>query len=354
MTAAPRRHDPPDRARIEEFDFRLPEALIALRPAVPRDQARLLHVGRVLEDRSVLDLPQLLRPGDLLVVNDTRVMPVFLVGRRGRASVTVTLHARERPDTWRAFARPARRLRLGDRISFVAGVEAEVAGKEGGEVVLRFGLAGAALMEWLERHGAMPLPPYIRRAPDARDRGDYQTLFAQRPGAIAAPTAGLHFTPRLVEALERRGVGRVALTLHVGAGTFLPIRASDLGRHRMNPEWGTLGSDAARAINETRARGGRVVAVGSTSLRLIETAADANGLLHPFEGETSLFIAPGYRFKVVDVLLTNFHLPRSTLFVLVCAFAGVEHMRRAYAHAIERGYRFYSYGDCCLIERGLG
>lgn len=347
-------------SRLESYDFELPACLIAERPASPRDAARLLTVGPILGDHPVLgdhgvrELPALLSPGDVLVVNDTRVIPARLVGRRGAARIEITLHRRVGPDRWRAFARPAKRLHPGEAIDFASDFHATVAEKgEDGEVLLRFDRPGAALDEALDRHGAVPLPPYIRRpkGPDARDRADYQTLFARAAGAVAAPTAGLHFTPALVEALDRRGVRLVTLTLHVGAGTFLPIRVDDLSLHRMEPEPAELGAEAVEAIESARASGGQVIAVGSTVLRALETATGPDGRLRPFLGETDLFIRPGYRFKIVDRLLTNFHLPRSTLFVLVAAFAGLERMRAAYAHAIGAGYRFYSYGDCCLLDR---
>ena len=343
---------------IETFDFDLPPELIAQHPARPRDAARLLDVnpdgGGALRDRIMRDLPQLLAPGDLMVFNDTRVIPARLRGRRGAAQVEVTLHKQEALDRWRAFARPARRLRPGDRVSFAEDFAAEVAERgEGGEVALRFDRGGAELIAALQRHGEMPLPPYIRRAggADPQDRGDYQTMFAARDGAVAAPTAALHYTPDLVAALDARGVRRATVTLHVGAGTFLPVKVEDVRAHRMHAEWGEIGAETAAAINAARAAGGRIVAVGTTSLRLLESAAGEDGKVAPFAGDTSLYILPGYRFRAVDMLLTNFHLPRSTLFMLVCAFAGTTRMRAAYAHAIAAGYRFYSYGDCCLLRR---
>ena len=343
---------------IETFDFDLPPELIAQHPARPRDAARLLDVnpdgGGALRDRIMRDLPQLLAPGDLMVFNDTRVIPARLRGRRGAAQVEVTLHKQEALDRWRAFARPARRLRPGDRVSFAEDFAAEVTARgEGGEVALRFDRGGAALIAALQRHGEMPLPPYIRRTAgaDPQDRGDYQTMFAARDGAVAAPTAALHYTPELVAALDARGVRRATVTLHVGAGTFLPVKVEDVRAHRMHAEWGEIGAETAAAINAARAAGGRIVAVGTTSLRLLESAAGEDGRVAPFAGDTSLYILPGYRFRAVDMLLTNFHLPRSTLFMLVCAFAGTTRMRAAYAHAIAAGYRFYSYGDCCLLRR---
>jgi len=339
--------------KVSDFDFDLPPQLIAERPAVPRDSARLLEVADGLHDHVVRDLPALLRPGDLLVFNDTRVIPVRLFGHRGTAAIEVTLHKGLAAARWRAFARPARKLKPGDVVAFEAGLSATVTDKgEGGEVELVFDRGGGALMAVLAEVGRMPLPPYIRRpgGADARDRADYQTIFAAKDGAVAAPTAGLHFTPALLAALDARGIGRVAVTLHVGAGTFLPVKAEDTKDHVMHAESGEIDAAAAVVIARTRDAGGRIVAVGTTSLRLLETAADEGGTVRPFAGDTALFITPGYRFKAVDLLLTNFHLPRSTLFMLVCAFAGLDRMRAAYAHAKSAGYRFYSYGDCCLLH----
>jgi S-adenosylmethionine:tRNA ribosyltransferase-isomerase len=340
--------------KIDDFDFDLPSSAIAQRPIVPRDAARLLEVGETVVDRMVRDLPRLLRPGGIMVFNDTRVIPVRLKGRRGEASIEATLHKEIAPGRWRAFVRPARRLKPGQRIRFAPEFFAEVEAKDAtGEVTLGFDRHGPSLMAALETHGAMPLPPYIKRSgdADARDRIDYQTVFASRPGAVAAPTAGLHFTPELLADLDGCGVRRVTVTLHVGAGTFLPVKAENIEDHVIHPEWGEIGEAAAAEINATRAAGGRVVAVGTTSLRLLETAADGDGFVRPFAGETLLFIKPGYRFRVVDTLLTNFHLPRSTLFMLVCAFSGTGRMKEAYRHAVAAGYRFYSYGDCCLLRR---
>ncbi|TVR82734.1 MAG: tRNA preQ1(34) S-adenosylmethionine ribosyltransferase-isomerase QueA [Rhodospirillales bacterium] len=343
--------------RIDDFDFELPAAAIAQRPVQPRDAARLLDVGEGLTDRVVRDLPALLRPGDCLVVNDTKVIPARLPGRRGSVALEITLLDETAPGTWRCLVRRARRLKVGQRVDIARGFSAEVAGKDDeGAVLLAFDRTGDALMDAIERHGTAPLPPYIRRPglPDARDRRDYQTLFAARPGAVAAPTAGLHFTPALLAALDARGVHRVRVTLHVGAGTFLPVKTTAVADHAMHREWGEITAAAAEAINAAHAAGGRVVAVGTTSLRLLETAAGADGRLLPFQGDTDLFIVPGFRFRIADMLLTNFHLPRSTLFMLVCAFAGTERMKAAYAHAIKAGYRFYSYGDGCLLRREAG
>ncbi len=345
--------------RLADFDFELPRELVAERPVRPRDAARLLVVppgeGR-FADRGVRDLPALLRPGDLLVLNDTRVIPARLRGRRGDAAIELTLHKAEADGRWRAFAKPAKRLKPGQRILFAADFAAKVLEKdEGGEIVLDFGLDHAALIAQLERHGEMPLPPYIKRPKggDAADRADYQTLYAAREGAVAAPTAGLHFTPELFAALEARGVGKSFVTLHVGAGTFLPVKTEDVSKHVMHAEWGEVSAAAAAAIAAARARGGRIVAVGTTSLRLLESAADAGGAVRAWAGETRLFITPGYRIRTADMLLTNFHLPRSTLFMLVAAFAGLDRMKSAYAHAIAQRYRFFSYGDACLLERAI-
>lgn len=338
--------------KVSDFDFELPRACIAERPAEPRDAARLLHVAEDLRDLAVADLPMLLRPGDLMVFNDTRVIPARLRGRRGAAGIEVTLHEPAGEDAWKAFARPAKKLREGDVVVFADDFRAEVTAKgAGGEVTLAFEAGAGGLMEALRRHGAMPLPPYIKREDDVRDLADYQTMFARHEGAVAAPTAGLHYTPRLMAALEERGVRHVTVTLHVGAGTFLPVKVEEVGEHRMHAERGVVGAEAAAAVNAARAAGRRVVAVGTTSLRLLESAADEGGALRPFAGATDIFITPGYRFRVVDVLMTNFHLPRSTLFMLVCAFAGTQRMKAAYEHAKAAGYRFYSYGDACLLER---
>ena len=338
--------------RVDLFDFDLPSDRIALRPARPRDSARLLLVrGSDIADRQVLDLPQLLEPGDVLVFNDTKVIPAQLEGRRGDASIGATLHKREGPREWQAFLRNAKRARVGDTIEFGSGVSATVAEKSAdGSALLHFG--GAEPVEvLLERAGRMPLPPYIasRRAADEEDRADYQTMFAREEGAVAAPTAALHFTPRLLEALDARGIGRETLTLHVGAGTFLPVKAEDTTGHQMHAEWGRIDIATAERLNAVRASGGRLIGVGTTSLRLLESAADEGGTIHPFEGDTAIFITPGYRFKAIDGLITNFHLPKSTLFMLVSALMGLDVMKSAYAHAIVSGYRFYSYGDASLL-----
>ena len=340
--------------RVDVFDFDLPRSLIAERPASPRDSARLLHVhGHALGDLGVRDVPGLLRAGDVLVCNDTRVIPARLSGRRGLAGVEVTLHERVALDTWNAFARPAKKLRPGDRVDFAEDFSAEVAAKgEAGEVTLRFDRSGDDLMAALEAHGTMPLPPYIRQGiADATDRQDYQTLFAREKGAVAAPTAGLHFTPDLIQAIDAMGVQRVMVTLHVGAGTFLPVKVDDTVDHHMHRERGIIPPETAAAITAARNAGGRVVAVGTTALRLWESAAAADGTISAFDAGTDIFITPGYQFRAVDVLMTNFHLPRSTLFMLVSAFSGLERMKRAYAHAMASGYRFYSYGDTCLLHR---
>jgi S-adenosylmethionine:tRNA ribosyltransferase-isomerase len=343
--------------RVDLFDFELPPDRIAQRPVSPRDAARLLRVGPDgLADHIVRDLPRLLEPGDLMVFNDTRVIPARLAGRRGEASISVTLHQNLSADTWRVFAKPAKRLRAGDTVTFTADFMADVVERRPeGDVVLRFDRTGADLMAMLQAHGAMPLPPYIRGGiADARDADDYQTLFARKEGAVAAPTAALHFTPGVMDALAERGIETAMLTLHVGAGTFLPVKADDTTAHVMHAEYGMIAAETAHRINATREAGGRIVAVGTTSLRLLESAADDDGIVHPFAAETAIFITPGYRFKAVDRLLTNFHLPRSTLFMLVAAFAGLDRMKSAYEHAIAGGYRFYSYGDCSLLERADG
>jgi S-adenosylmethionine:tRNA ribosyltransferase-isomerase len=352
--------------RTDLFDFPLPPERIALRPARPRDAARLMVVrpDAGFEDRVVRDLPELLAPGDQLVVNDTRVIPASLHGRRiGREPETrieANLHKRLDGSRWLAFVKPAKRLRAGDvvrfgeegKVCFLGQLDATVEAKgEGGEVTLAFAFHGPVLDQAIAERGDMPLPPYIasRRAADEQDRADYQTLFAHDEGSVAAPTAGLHFTDNLVVRLKARGIGMHTVTLHVGAGTFLPVKAEDTADHTMHAEFGIVSEETARALNEARRAGGRIVAVGSTALRLLESAAAEDGTIRPFRGETAIFITPGYKFHTVDVMLTNFHLPRSTLFMLVAAFSGLDTMRAAYAHAIRSGYRFYSYGDACLL-----
>ena len=355
--------------KLSDFDFDLPEDRIALRPAEPRDSARLLVLppeGGML-DRTVRELPSFLKAGDLLVFNDTRVIPARLNGVRVReesvVAVEATLHRRLSPSRWTAFMKPGKRLKPGDRIRFgetqdraclLGALDATVADKgEDGEVTLSFDLMGPDLDLAIAERGMMPLPPYIaaKRPEDERDRADYQTVYAREDGSVAAPTAGLHFTPDLLGALEAAGIGRAFVTLHVGAGTFLPVKTDDVSEHRMHPEYGEVSAATADAINTTRAAGGRVICVGTTSLRLVESAAGEDGRVRPFGAETSIFITPGYRFRAADGLMTNFHLPKSTLFMLVSAFSGLERMRAAYAHAVEGGYRFYSYGDACLLER---
>ena len=337
--------------RVDLFDFDLPTELIALRPAEPRDASRLLVVGQGIEDRLVRELPDLLRPGDLLVFNDTRVIPAQLEGRRGDARIGATLHKREGVREWRAFLRNARRVRVGEVIDFGGGVHATALdkGDDGSALLCFHGEEPVELL--LERAGTTPLPPYIasRRPADLRDRGDYQTMFAREAGAVAAPTAALHFTPDLIERLKGAGIGHVTLTLHVGAGTFLPVKAEDTEQHVMHSEWGRIDAATADRLNQVRRDGGRIIPVGTTSLRLLESAAAEDGAIRPFEGDTAIFITPGYRFRAIDGLITNFHLPRSTLFMLVSALMGRERMLAAYAHAIAHGYRFYSYGDASLL-----
>ncbi|WP_336977026.1 tRNA preQ1(34) S-adenosylmethionine ribosyltransferase-isomerase QueA [Brevundimonas nasdae] len=380
--------------KTADFDFDLPEDRIALRPADPRDSARLLVVkGGALEDRIIRDLPDFLQPGDALVFNDTRVIPARLSGVRQRigaegetltVEVEATLHHRDAPDVWSAFMKPGKRIKPGDRISFFshAGptspaevadtapssepfgptfspegrrtLEATVVSKgEDGLITLTFDLAGPALDDAIREVGVMPLPPYIaaKRPEDDRDRSDYQTVFAEHDGSVAAPTAGLHFTPALLDAIRAKGVSTHAVTLHVGAGTFLPVKADDLADHKMHSEWGEVSPETAAALNAVHAKGGRIVCVGTTSLRLLESATAEDGEIKPFHGDTAIFITPGYWFRAVDVLMTNFHLPKSTLFMLVSAFAGTATMKAAYAHAVADGYRFYSYGDGSLLFR---
>jgi S-adenosylmethionine:tRNA ribosyltransferase-isomerase len=354
--------------RTDLFDFDLPAASIALRPASPRDSARMLVVqgDGALRDQSVSDLPGWLRPGDQLVVNDTKVISAQLRGRRiGRETepkIEATLIKRLDGSRWQALVKPAKKLAPGDTIRFghegrvclLGHLDAEVEAKGGeGEVTLSFSFHGPALDQAIADLGSPPLPPYIasKRPADDRDAQDYQTMFAASEGAVAAPTAGLHFTPALEAALREHGVGLHRITLHVGAGTFLPVKVDDTAGHKMHSEWGTISAETASALNAAHARGGRIVAVGTTSLRLLESAATEDGAIAPFSNETAIFITPGYRFRAVDILMTNFHLPRSTLFMLVSAFAGLDAMKNAYAHAIAGGYRFYSYGDACLLFR---
>ncbi|MFO1014400.1 MAG: tRNA preQ1(34) S-adenosylmethionine ribosyltransferase-isomerase QueA [Caulobacteraceae bacterium] len=353
---------------LSDFDFHLPEDHIALRPASPRDAARLLVVReRGLEDRQVRDLAEYLRPGDALVFNDTKVIPARLNGVRTRddsvVAVEATLHRRLSSSRWTAFMKPGKRLKVGDRVSFgerddraclLGALDATIKDKgEGGEVTLGFDLAGPDLDAAIAERGMMPLPPYIaaKRPEDDQDRADYQTVYAREDGSVAAPTAGLHFTPELLDALKAKGVSLHFVTLHVGAGTFLPVKTDVVEDHHMHPEYGEVSAATAEALNAIRAAGGRVVCVGTTSLRLLESAAHADRTLAPYAGETSIFITPGYDFRAADLLMTNFHLPKSTLFMLVCAFAGEARMKAAYAHAIATGYRFYSYGDSSLLER---
>jgi S-adenosylmethionine:tRNA ribosyltransferase-isomerase len=340
--------------KTDLFDFDLPRDLVADRPVSPRDFARMLVVGEQLVDQHVRDLPDLLLPGDVMVFNDTKVIPARLSGtriaERGQSQAEITLLKPTSDGAWLALARPAKRLRPGDAIEFDEGFGATVEKRDGPEVIVRFDRDGADLLEVLEQQGRMPLPPYMGRVGDDRDLTDYQTVYANEAGAVAAPTAGLHFTEELLTAIDKKGVERIHLTLHVGAGTFLPMVAEDTDDHLMHAEWGCVESAAAEAINLAKAKGGRVIAVGTTSLRLLESAADEDGNIRPFNGETDIFITPGYQFRSVDALMTNFHLPRSTLFMLVSALAGLEAMQAAYAHAIEEKYRFYSYGDCSFLE----
>jgi S-adenosylmethionine:tRNA ribosyltransferase-isomerase len=361
--------------RVDLFDFDLPDALIALRPSQPREAARLLHVPKAasanafFDDRHIADLPELLKAGDAVVVNVTKVIPARLVGRRMRAGETdtgdngakveVTLTERLGPTDWQCFLKPAKRVAIGDTLIFEnrqSRVTAQVTSREAGMASLSFALAPEAMETSLARLGTMPLPPYIaaRRAPDAQDNKDYQTVFAKTEGAVAAPTAGLHFTPQLIAQLKAKGVSLFEVTLHVGPGTFLPVKVEDTDAHEMHGEWGQVTADTANALNAARAQGGRIVCIGTTAMRLLESAARPDGKIEPFEAVTDIFITPGYSFRAVDLLLTNFHLPRSTLFMLVSAFAGLKKMQAAYAHAIDAGYRFYSYGDACLLERDEG
>ena len=341
--------------RVDLFDFELPKERIALRPARPRDAARMLVVrgDEPLADRQVRDLPALLEAGDILVFNDTRVIPAQLEGRRGEARIGATLHKRVDLRRWQAFIRNAKRLRVGDVVEFGSGVTAVAEAKRADGSFILFFEGEESVEVLLERAGTMPLPPYIagKRETDAQDREDYQTMFAREDGAVAAPTAALHFTDSLVAALGERGVLTETLTLHVGAGTFLPVKAEDTDDHQMHSEWGRIEQSTADRLNQVRARGGRIIAVGTTSLRLLESATGEDGTIHPFAGDTDIFITPGYTFRAIDGLMTNFHLPKSTLFMLVSALMGRERMQEAYAHAIAEGYRFYSYGDSSLLLR---
>jgi S-adenosylmethionine:tRNA ribosyltransferase-isomerase len=346
--------------KVSDFDFELPDSRIAQHPAEPRDSARLLHVAEALNDWHIPDLPRLLNPGDLMVFNNTKVIPSRLSGIRrrtdGEARIEVTLHKAESETTWWAFARPAKRLKPGDVIAFADGFAAAVEDRKDGEVLLSFDTDAAGFRQGLLAHGLMPLPPYIKRSAsgDRTDHQNYQTLFAAKEGAVAAPTAGLHFTDGVMAALETAGVGAAFVTLHVGAGTFLPVKVEDTDDHVMHAEWGELDQATADLVNETHRNGRHVIATGSTSLRLLETAASDDAQVRPFTGETDIFITPGYRFNAVDRMFTNFHLPKSTLFMLVAAFAGLYRMRGAYAHAIDQGYRFFSYGDACLLDKADG
>ena len=349
--------------RVDDFDFELPSDRIALSPPQERDASRLLHVGSSIKNRHFIDLPSLLRSGDMLVFNDSKVIPAQLFGRRparlesdGDVAIDVTLHKHERAGCWRAFVRPGKRIKVGDRIYFAEHFSARVLSREGPEALLDFELDDPGFFAKLEKAGTMPLPPYIarKRAADETDHKRYQTIYANEAGSVAAPTAGLHFSDEIFEKLDAIGVHRTMITLHVGAGTFLPVTVEDTVDHKMHHEWGEITGEQAAAINETRKQGGRIIAVGTTALRLLESAATSDGEIVPYCAETDIFITPGYRFKTVDMLITNFHLPRSTLFMLVCAFAGTEKMKAAYAHAIENEYRFYSYGDACLLENMSG
>ena len=341
--------------KLSDFDYDLPPEAVASHPAEPRDAARLLDLRRdTLVDRIVSDLPDLLGQGDLMVVNNTRVIPARLEGRRGEAGISVTLHQRIAPDTWRCFAKPARKLRLGDQVEFSSILTAEVTALgEDGERTLTFTLAGDKLDQAIEAHGSMPLPHYIPRpdGPTRDDSASYQTIYARHKGAVAAPTAGLHFTPELMQRIRDKGVNMAEVTLHVGAGTFLPVKTDDVRDHRMHHEWGEITAPVAEAINRTRDEGGRIIAVGTTTLRILEACWKENGCIQEWQAETDLFIIPGFRFGVIDLLMTNFHLPKSTLMMLVSAFAGKGAIDQAYAHALKTGYRFFSYGDACLMER---
>jgi len=342
--------------RTDIFRFDLPANLIANYPAEPRDSARLLHIlsDGTLKDKVVADLDTLLRPDDVLIFNDTKVIPARLYGKRGLAQVELTLFKQENLSDWTTLIKNARRLKTGDQIDFTDDFSAEVIKKnETGSVLVRFNKSGADLMGALHQVGTMPLPPYIKRERGGcqSDKADYQTIYARHEGAVAAPTAGLHFTEGLFRRLDQKGIERLFLTLHVGGGTFLPVKVADTDHHQMHAEYGVLSSEVAVKINAAKQAGRRIITVGTTSLRLLETATDETGIVHPFCGDTRIFITPGYRFKIVDAMFTNFHLSESTLFMLVCAFAGIDRMKAAYAHAIQKQYRFFSYGDACLIEK---
>ncbi len=342
---------------LSDFDFHLPESSIAQHPVHPRDSARLLYIGEHLENKRVADLVDLARPGDVWVLNNSKVIPARLYGKRGEMKVEILLHKRLTPTAWEVFARPLKRLHLGDDIIFADGFKARVMAKhENGLAELQFDGGAEHMMAAIMRHGLMPLPPYIKRPQDksgkngAEDAICYQTVYAQREGSVAAPTAGLHFTENLLNQLKEKGAIIVTVTLHVGAGTFQPVKVEDISQHTMHSEWVELTADAADTINTAKKKGGRIVAVGTTSTRVLESVADETGRVKPWQGDTSIFITPGYRFKIVDALMTNFHLPKSTLFMLVSAFAGTGAMHAAYQHAIQNGYRFYSYGDACFID----
>ncbi|MFA4994499.1 MAG: tRNA preQ1(34) S-adenosylmethionine ribosyltransferase-isomerase QueA [Bdellovibrionales bacterium] len=341
--------------KTADFDFDLPQERIAQSACEPRDHARLLRIlPSSLADHHIYDLPDLLKAGDLLILNDTRVIPARIYGKRGEVRVELLLHKKKSSSEWLAFARPGKRLKIGNIIQFAPDFSAEVLEKhEDGEILVRFNVSDNAFLGLLHKYGEPPLPPYIKRAIGAAkaDTGRYQTVYAKRDGAVAAPTAGLHFTPELLAKLAAKGIGHVKVTLHVGAGTFLPVKAEYIKDHVMHAEWGEISEEIACQINAARREGRRIVCVGTTSLRVLESAADEKGVVRPFSEETSIFIAPGYRFRAVDVLMTNFHLPQSTLFMLVAAFLGLETMRKAYAYAIKENYRFYSYGDACLLEK---
>ena len=341
--------------KTEIFNFDLPEELIANYPAEPRDAARLLYInGMSLSDKTMLDLPDLLRPNDVLVFNDTKVIPARLYGMRGEAAIEMTLFKQVNLSTWETLVKNARRLHTGDVVQFTPDFYATVLNKtDTGSVVVQFNVAGADLFAMLHTIGTMPLPPYIKRERGGKesDKSDYQTMYARHEGAVAAPTAGLHFTPRLFDALEKKGIKKEFITLHVGGGTFLPVKVEDTDNHHMHAEYGIISADVAGRLNDYKREGRRIVAVGTTSLRLLESAADDQGVIHPFAQETSIFITPGYKFRAIDALFTNFHIPESTLFMLVCALAGIDEMKHAYKHAVEERYRFFSYGDACLIEK---